>query len=255
MCIRDRCKTCAGRRDKNENIRGREAAIKVRKELNRKEYPKAADLISGDGMNIRCKFGCPLCAMQGEQFCLDGCGPCRMARKEKEKEIGRELIKGMRVAAKEAKREKKVSDTIYNDRYICVTLTGSPEWGSRGYLKEQFLKNWMRMTPASTNPIASAYVMEDTGIGTPHLHGMIRYRSKGMKISEKMSIYKNYIQVEGTSGVKNKKEGRNTIENISIYDNSQKIFITSIEAVKDKYEYMEKYGKVKGDKVEVFIRE
>lgn len=127
---------------------------------------------------------------------------------------------------------------VPDHRYIFVTLTVSPDWGSYGYLKDSLVKNFLRMFPASTEPIASAYVIENTEIGTPHLHGIIRYGKKGLKISDSMSIYKNEIQIEGTKGKDNRVIGMKTIENLSTYSN--RTYFTNSSLILEKWNYMKK---------------
>lgn len=135
------------------------------------------------------------------------------------------------------------SDPIIRDhRYIFVTLTASPDWGSYEYLKSHLVKNFLKMTPSSTRPIASAYVIENTQIGTPHLHGLIRYGKKGIKISESMAIYKNEIQLEGTKGPINREVGNKTIENLSVFSNRS--YTTNVSSIIEKWEYMQKDNSV-----------
>jgi len=229
-----------------------------------------------------CLYSCPSCLHSSIEetceFCNSVCSHCDNIRKAKikittqkaEKDVRKSTNRDNRSSPQPDRIEPIVSDVpqiltstpglIDGDRYLFVTLTTSPTWGSREYLKTQLIKNFNKMSPPSYCPIATAYVVADNESGELHLHGLIRYDwervdKKKCKVSASTGMYKNIIQIEGTKGKAGQQEGLNTIENISEYSNRKYKTLTSL--IVDKWNYLRnQHGQIYdpiGDKLDNFL--
>lgn len=276
------CEKCERVRTSRERCEKRESKIEERKEENRKKIqvsipvpvprskPQQVSMpvplailpkITPGVAVLGCEYGCKICAMQRDihGYCCNECKDCEAGRREKGKIRQREIVAQVRKESEIA--NPKIDPlliaiderSIPDHRYLFVTLTASPDWGSNEYLKIQLLKNWMKMLPKSTNPVASAYVWEYTVRGTIHLHGLIRYAGKGIRISKSMTIYSNWIQIENTTGKSQRQEGKKTIEEISEYNKTKWVYNTPICKIREKWKYITKEGEVIGDNLEAFL--
>jgi hypothetical protein len=231
-----------------------------------------------------CRYSCTDCIKDGLtpheicNFCNDDCANCRSITDAKLKIGKQSLEKQIRKEINRDNRESANQDTIttmldnspqilnstpgliQNDRYLFITLTVSPTWGSREYLTSQLIKNFNKMSPPSYCPIATAYVVADNESGIVHLHGLVRFDwenidKKKCKISESTAIFKNTIQREGTKGKANQELGRTTLTTISNYSNRK--YTTSPSSIIEKWEYMRnQHGQIyepTGDNLDKFL--
>lgn len=201
-----------------------------------------------------CFYNCDDCLKEGPienvvDFCNGYCHRCECIRKAKtkissqsiEKEIRKEINRSVKPSPPQSPTNNHSDDIIQNDRFLSVTLTVNPSWGSRDYLIYQLIKNFNKMSPPSYLPIATAYVVADNESGIPHLHGLIRYNwenvdKKKCKISESTSTFKNIIQCEGTKGKSGQEIGRTTLQTLSVYDKRK--YTTSKSSIIEAWEYM-----------------
>lgn len=115
------------------------------------------------------------------------------------------------------------------------------------------------MLAPSMMPIMSVYSIEETEIGTPHLHALVRYRHEGLKLAESTAVYKNYILREGYKGKKgseNHTEGDKRIKIMGEHIGRGQGHKTAVKEITEAYEYVAKMGEPIGKYTkEDFVRE
>jgi hypothetical protein len=197
---------------------------------------------------VKCRFGCKECDGEGEKYCME-CMECKIRRgvemSQRKLEIKRDQRERMR-----PQYAMQNADAVKWDQYYFITLTATGEDGSENHIVNELLRSYQRMMPQCTRPKTNAYVIEYTGNGIPHLHGIIRYEGypKPYKMCPSSSIFKNKIQSQGT---KVQNERRSVIEKLTKYGGKE--YKTEVVVIREKYEYMRKYGEVRGATVEQLI--
>lgn len=203
-------------------------------------------VISGQGE--KCRFECKECEGEGEKYCME-CMECKIRRGVEMSQRKLEIKRDQRERMRE-QFAPQIAPQVKWDQYYFITLTARGEDGSENHIVKELLRSFQRMMPQCTRPKTEAYVIEYTGNGIPHLHGIIRYDGypKPYKMCPTSSIFRHKIQSEGTR-VQN--ERRSVVEKLTKY--AGKEYSTEVAVIREKYEYMKKYGVIQGAKIEMLI--
>jgi len=150
------------------------------------------------------------------------------------------------------KEKNKIKDknNIYVDEYYWIELFAENNDGSIQHQKSELIRNFEKMSPPCTSPIATAYVIDAENITKLNLKGLIRYnkRSNNYKISPSQSIFNNKIKREGTK-IQTAREKIIT----RLGEKRNKIRQTQIELINNKYKILQDIGNISGSGLEYFL--